>query len=419
MSTGLRMGRPAPCCAVFCPCRAVAAHAPAPHQVFELLGYLLNTIIFVIAGLQLGQGLSITMAASTNGLSQRYLWWAVGSIYFIVLVARGAAMCLFYPLLKRLGTQCTWQEAVVMWWGGLRGAVGLALALAIHHTKYDGNMWGDKSHDDILLCRDQPTMILMVSAMVVVMTVIVNGITMAPLMKRLRLTDVDDERTFMLQQAWAKIEADTKRFIDSVEKNNIKHFRRVDWETVHANEMTPPPELAHQSVERKQRAAWLQCAPPSTHTNEMTPRVTSAHTNEMTPRVTAERSSTYRRCRPSSSCAAHVPFTRANHVRARRVINMESMAYLGQFEGGHLGSEAYYILENFMSVLRARADRESLEGEQLSHVRARATVPAGVELGFPVGCMELRTWVWACDTGYSYGGCVCWVCRRTHAAETS
>ena len=64
------------------------------------------------------------------------------AIWPIILFARGTAILLFFPLLKRLGTGCKWQEAVVMWWGGLRGSVGLALALAVHHMVYDKAMWG-------------------------------------------------------------------------------------------------------------------------------------------------------------------------------------------------------------------------------------------------------------------------------------
>ena len=33
---------------------------------------------------------------------------------------------------------------VIMWWGGLRGSVGLALALVIQHTIYDQKMWGEE-----------------------------------------------------------------------------------------------------------------------------------------------------------------------------------------------------------------------------------------------------------------------------------
>ena len=39
------------------------------------------------------------------------------------------------PLLKRIGYGLSWQNGVVMVWGGLRGAVGLALALIVLHDK--------------------------------------------------------------------------------------------------------------------------------------------------------------------------------------------------------------------------------------------------------------------------------------------
>ena len=29
-----------------------------------------------------------------------------------------------------------------MWWGGLRGSVGLALALIVFHTQYSARSWG-------------------------------------------------------------------------------------------------------------------------------------------------------------------------------------------------------------------------------------------------------------------------------------
>lgn len=40
------------------------------------------------------------------------------------------------PFLCRLGYGLQWQDAVVMTWGGLRGAVGLALALSVARNPY-------------------------------------------------------------------------------------------------------------------------------------------------------------------------------------------------------------------------------------------------------------------------------------------
>ena len=44
---------------------------------------------------------------------------------------RGLVLAFFSPLLARIAYGLTWQSAVVMTWGGLRGAVGLALGLMV------------------------------------------------------------------------------------------------------------------------------------------------------------------------------------------------------------------------------------------------------------------------------------------------
>ena len=53
-----------------------------------------------------------------------------------VLLARGLTILLLFPILRLLGNGCKWQSALVMWWGGLRGSVGLALALSVFHSEY-------------------------------------------------------------------------------------------------------------------------------------------------------------------------------------------------------------------------------------------------------------------------------------------
>ena len=54
-------------------------------------------------------------------------WFAINIARFIVVFA-------LFPFLRKMGSGLTWQEAVFMGWGGLRGAVGLAMAIAVAHT---------------------------------------------------------------------------------------------------------------------------------------------------------------------------------------------------------------------------------------------------------------------------------------------
>ena len=44
-------------------------------------------------------------------------------------------MLIFSPLLSRIGYGLTWRNSTVMIWGGLRGAVGLTLALIVNQNQ--------------------------------------------------------------------------------------------------------------------------------------------------------------------------------------------------------------------------------------------------------------------------------------------
>merc|ERR1719162_993836 len=57
-------------------------------------------------------------------------------IYIFLIFIRAALIFGSMPVLQRLSadrTAVTWQDATLMVWGGLRGAVGLALALAVNN----------------------------------------------------------------------------------------------------------------------------------------------------------------------------------------------------------------------------------------------------------------------------------------------
>lgn len=52
-------------------------------------------------------------------------------------------IAIFSPILRHTGYGLSWQEGMVMTWGGLRGAVGLALALQVaHHDEIDSETVG-------------------------------------------------------------------------------------------------------------------------------------------------------------------------------------------------------------------------------------------------------------------------------------
>jgi hypothetical protein len=272
------------------------------HTLYEFVAYSLNTLIFAIAGLKMGTLIvdeSLEIALPPNGRTATIF---IG--IFACLVARGVSMALFFPLLQRFGTGCTWQEAVVMWWGGLRGSVGLALALVVYHSTYDAVMWGD--HEDAgggLPCRDYPQGILLVTIGVICFTVVFNGMTMRGLMTWLRLTEPSDERNFMVNGAFEKMRHDARSFFEKQKNERPQVFSDIAFEDIAKWQVVDERPEWKKEVEDEPKAAWLE------------------------------------------------------------VLNIERSSYLLQFERGVLGSEAFNKLETFMSSLNAEASEVGAESE--------------------------------------------------------
>eukprot|EP00441_Pelagodinium_beii_P041071 CAMPEP_0197632526 /NCGR_PEP_ID=MMETSP1338-20131121/9231_1 /TAXON_ID=43686 ORGANISM="Pelagodinium beii, Strain RCC1491" /NCGR_SAMPLE_ID=MMETSP1338 /ASSEMBLY_ACC=CAM_ASM_000754 /LENGTH=930 /DNA_ID=CAMNT_0043204089 /DNA_START=71 /DNA_END=2863 /DNA_ORIENTATION=+ len=273
------------------------------HLFYEMSAHMLNTIIFAIAGAKLGL-LSVDQSISIGTMVFPSLG-TILAIYPIILLARGLSIAILFPLVSRLGTGCTWKEAVIMWWGGLRGSVGLALALALLHTAYDDTMWGsepkgdwietelngDKIRFPKLDCRDQPFTVVMMTLIVVSTTVIINGLTMAPLMRFLKMTELPSDRKFMLNEAHEHLAQKIRAYIIDLE--NKPEFKGVQWAGIESD-IVQQQKFDVEDKE-KEKAAWLA------------------------------------------------------------VLNMERANFLLQFENGILSAEAFHRLENFVADLSAHA----------------------------------------------------------------
>jgi sodium/hydrogen exchanger 10/11 len=127
------------------------------HEFWTMIGYLANTVIFVLIGL-------ILFLQNSEALSSPVKWGNLMLIYLVVTLARVVCFAMFYPLLKTMGFGFTWQEGVVAVWGGLRGAVGLALALGSKHAFADSP----------LVYKD----LLFYVSGIVLLTLVVNGTSM-------------------------------------------------------------------------------------------------------------------------------------------------------------------------------------------------------------------------------------------------
>ncbi|MEA2079450.1 MAG: cation:proton antiporter, partial [Pseudomonadota bacterium] len=92
------------------------------HQFWEMMVYMANTLIFLIVGI-------VIMTHTTFDSPQ--LWAALGVLYILLILIRATSVWTLMPLLELIDVGITRQKATVLVWGGLRGAVSLALALSL------------------------------------------------------------------------------------------------------------------------------------------------------------------------------------------------------------------------------------------------------------------------------------------------
>ena len=94
------------------------------EETWENLGFWANSLIFVLVGLSVPQILSVFSGG---------MWVTLIVLIAVAFFARGLLTHAVLPALSKTGVAApvSLGYRTVMWWGGLRGAVSLALALAI------------------------------------------------------------------------------------------------------------------------------------------------------------------------------------------------------------------------------------------------------------------------------------------------
>jgi monovalent cation/hydrogen antiporter len=133
--------------------------------IWEILTFLLNAVLFLLVGLQL-PGILDSLPETTAG--DLFLWGALVSL--VVIVVRLAWM---FTIQRHAPTP----ERLVVGWAGMRGSVSLAAALAVPFTIDAG---GDFPQRDL---------IIFLAFAVILVTLVGQGLTLAPLIKKLELVD--------------------------------------------------------------------------------------------------------------------------------------------------------------------------------------------------------------------------------------
>ena len=150
--------------------------------VWEILTFVLNSALFVLIGLQLP---TVLEALDENGAGELIADGAlVAATVMAVRIAWVFPLTYAPRLLRKFreaGPPPPWQHTLLVAWTGMRGAVSLAAALAVPLTIDAGGPFPE---------RDE---IIFLAFSVILATLIIQGLTLPPLIHFLDVDDADEQ----------------------------------------------------------------------------------------------------------------------------------------------------------------------------------------------------------------------------------
>ena len=176
------------------------------HEFWELAAFIANTLIFLIVGVVIAR--SITFAPSDLLI--------LAIIYIATIIIRALIIGAFYPLMRRIGYGLSIKDAVVVWWGGLRGAISLALALIVaSETGIAENIRNE---------------VLSLTAGMVILYSLVNATTIKIIVEKLGLTRIASAKLAMMENAKRYIHKSTENAIEKLKDDRF--MSGANWNAV-------------------------------------------------------------------------------------------------------------------------------------------------------------------------------------------
>lgn len=219
------------------------------HQFLEMLAHIANTLIFFLVGVVVAVQLVPELATEARW---NYLF-LLGTTFVAIVIVRVLLLHGFRPLMNLVGDPVSASEVNVMAWGGLRGAVSLALALIVSQ--------------DTQIPEDVRNQILLLAIGVVLLTIVVNGTTMGLALKKLGFDKkpAGDRLAALVTESVVLDRVSEK--VGKVSKS--RDLRTVDWslvlksliekrEDIHRRVEATRVELAQGDPAEKTRGTWRQ-----------------------------------------------------------------------------------------------------------------------------------------------------------------
>lgn len=156
------------------------------HTIWEAIEFIGNTLIFFLAGLIFG-GICVARHEHIGLVDYGYLLL----LYVVSTIIRAFMIVVFWWPLNMAGTHVSWEEVIVMTWSGLRGAVGLAMAIVVDLEPNINRQMGSR--------------IMFHVGGIAALTTLVNATTASKILAILGLTKTPALRVRMIEELEAKM----------------------------------------------------------------------------------------------------------------------------------------------------------------------------------------------------------------------
>lgn len=176
------------------------------EEFWELTAYIANTIIFIIVGIVIAVQIDFTW---TN------LAVLLG-LYIGINLIRAFIILILYPIMKRLGYGLSKRESVILGWGGLRGALGLTLALMVSNA--------------LPIPEEIRKQILFYTAGIVTLTLTINATSTRWMLSKLGLTKIPSARILLDYSVRQRIRETSDEYLKKL--HGLTSLEGADWEVV-------------------------------------------------------------------------------------------------------------------------------------------------------------------------------------------
>ncbi len=106
------------------------------HSFWSYNVFVAETSIFLIAGVLVGANI-LKVEDQINQSGELLI---IFYVYVIAMLARFVSIAVFMKWLRRIGDGMNWREVIIMTFAGLKGAIGVSLAMLVFNNMHHGEL---------------------------------------------------------------------------------------------------------------------------------------------------------------------------------------------------------------------------------------------------------------------------------------